>query len=285
MQQLLDAFFVHLSADGTTPAGTLKAYRTDLTQCIAFLTERGITDIQTLRPDDLHAFYAWLKDGGYAVATIARRIVALRAFSTFLVQAGILLADPCADLHPPIVSRTVRQALTIVQIEALRRLMLRNSTPDGWRDRAILEVLLATALRASDVVALNIGDIVLDTASITLRRRGGNTRTLTLTPDAVMALAAYLQLGRPKLLRRQPDDGALFLNQQGERLTRQGCWVVLKSYARTLALDDLSPELIRQSVAALRFADGASVDEVQALLGHAVRKTTVVYQPSATMTA
>ena len=95
-----------------------------------------------------------------------------------------------------------------------------------------------------------------------------------------MALAVYLRVGRPRLLRTQPETGALFLNQQGERLTRQGCWVVLKTYARSLDLEDLSPELIRQSVAALRFADGASVDEVRALLGHAVRRTTAVYQPT-----
>jgi integrase/recombinase XerD len=281
MHQLLDAFFVHLSADGTTPAGTLKAYRTDLTQCMAFLADRGITEIDRLQPDDLHAYCAWLEAQGYATATIARRIVALRAFSAFVVTAGTLATDPCADLTPPVVRRTVRQALTIAQIDTLRAMMLRAGTPDGWRDRAVLEVLLATALRASDLVALDIGDIDLDSASVTLRGSAGKTRTLTLAPEAQMALVAYLQLGRPKLLRGQVDHGALFLNQQGERLTRQGCWVVLKVYADALELDDLSPELIRQSVAALRFADGASVDEVQALLGHTVRKTTMVYQPAA----
>ena len=281
MQKYLDAFFVHLSADGATPAGTLQAYRTDLTQCVAFLAERGITDIDNLRTDDVQAYRAWLDERGYATATIARRIVALRAFSAFLVQADILASDPCADLPPPAVTRMVRQALTIVQIEALRALMLRDRTPGGWRDRAILEVLLATAVRASDLVALDRGDVDLDGATVTLRGRDGKTRTATFTPEAVMALAAYLQLGRPRLLRGHADEGALFLNQQGERLTRQGCWVVLKAYAEALELDDLSPELIRQSVAVLRFAGGASVDEVQALLGHAVRKTTQVYLPTA----
>jgi integrase/recombinase XerD len=283
MQQLLDAFFVHLSADGTTPAGTLKAYRTDLTQCMAFLADRGIGEIDRLQPDDLHAYCAWLEAQGYATATIARRIVALRAFSAFLVTAGTLATDPCADLSPPVVRRTVRQALTIVQIDALRAAMLREGTPDGWRDRAILEVLLATALRASDLVALDVEDIDFDGATVMLQRPARKTRTLALAPEAQMALAAYLQLGRPKLLRGRADERALFLNQHGERLTRQGCWVVLKAYAHALELEDLSPELIRQSVAALRFADGANVDEVQALLGHTVRKTTVVYQPTAVM--
>jgi integrase/recombinase XerD len=279
MQQLLDRFFDQLSADGATPAGTLKAYRTDLEQFATFLAMRGIADAQAIEPDDMHCFAAWLQERGYASATIARRLVSLRAFSGFLVHAGILAADPCAGLRPPTVARTPRQALTIAQIDALRDLTLRDGTADCWRDRAILEVLLATALRVSNLVALDLADIALAAATVAIRGRGGEIRTMMLPPPAVMALAAYLQLGRPNLLRANPDEPALFLNQHGERLTRQGCWVVLKEYARQIGLDGVTPELLRQSVAVHRFVDGASVAEVQALLGHAVRKTTEVYQP------
>jgi integrase/recombinase XerD len=280
MQKLIDTFLAHLSADGATPASTLKAYRTDLTQCVTFLTDRGITDIQALQADDLEAFCAWLGIQGYAKATIARRIVALRSFSAFLCETGLLPDDLCAELHPPVVSRTLRATMTLEQIGALRECMLRDNGADGWRNRAMLEVLLATALRTSDLVALNVGDIALEAATVTARGRGGKIRTLALTPAAVMALAAYLQIARPKLLRAQDSQPALFLNHQGERLTRQGCWVVLKQHARQLGLDDVTPELLRQSVAAQRFADGATVDEVQVLLGHAVRKTTAMYQIS-----
>jgi integrase/recombinase XerD len=281
LQQRVDAFLTHLSAHGTTPAGTLKAYRTDLAQSVAFLAERGITNIEQLCSSDLHAYRAWLDTRGYATATIARRIVALRAFILFLVQSGALTSDLCTDLPPPLVTRRPRRVLTSAQIERLRALMLREGTADGWRDRAILEVLLATALRASELMALNLADVDLDGATITLHAGGRQARTLALEPETVMALAAYIQVGRPKLLRGQSDAGALFLNQQGERLTRQGCWAMLKTYARTLDLSDLSPELVRQSVATLRFAEGASVGEVQALLGHAAGKTTVVYRPRA----
>lgn len=278
MHKLLDTFLAHLSADGATPASTLTAYRTDLAQCIAFLTDRGITDIQALQRDDLHAFCAWLDTQGYAKATIARRIVALRAFSAFLCETGQLSEDLCAELHPPIVSRTLRPTLTSEQIGALRECMLGENTADGWRDRAMLDVLLATALRASDLVALDVDDIALEVAAVTVAVRGGKTRTVPLTPTAVMALAAYLHLGRPKLLRADVTEPALFLNHQGERLTRQGCWVVFRHHAQKLGLDGVTPELLRQSVVAHRFANGATVDEVQLLLGHAVRKTTAVYQ-------
>jgi integrase/recombinase XerD len=285
VQQALEGFYDWLGVDGTTPAGTFQAYRADLAQFVAFLSTRGAADARALCAADMHAFADSLHERGYAAATIARRIVTLRAFNAFLLQEGILVADPCADLHPPAVARRLRTALTVAQIDALRALMLRDGTPCGWRDRAILEVLLATALRASDLVALDVGDVDMDAATVAVRERRGTTRTLALHPAAVMALAAYLQLGRPRLLRAQRNSGALFLNQQGERLTRQGCWVVLKAYARAIEVDDLSAEVIRQSVAVLRLADGASLDEVQALLGHAARKTTAVYQSPAELGA
>jgi len=275
MQDILDAFFVYLSADGATPAGTLTAYRTDLNQCINFLAGYGITNIHSIQPDHLQAFCAWLEAQRYATATIARRIVSLRAFSAFLLEQGMLTTDPCANLHPPVVARRVRASVTLEQMSALRAFMQRDTTAEGWRDRAMLEVLLATALRASDLVALDIGDSALEAATVTVR--GKKTRTLVLSPLAVMTLAAYLQLGRPKLARTN-DEPALFLNHQGARLTRQGYWVVLKQHARQLGLDGITPEALRQAVAAQRFADGATMDEVQALLGHAARKTTAVYQ-------
>lgn len=285
MQHTLDAFLSHLSAQGDTPAGTLMAYRTDLNQLIPFLADRGVNTVDLLCAEDLVAFTEWLYERGYASATIARRVVSLRALGVFLVQAGILPANPCADLRPPAVRRTLRPTLTPAQIEALRTLVLRNRTADGWRDHAILEVLTASALRVSDLMALNVEDISLDHATLLVHARSGKLRTVPLPAQAVMALATYLQLGRPKLQRANHAEPGLFLNQQGERLTRQGCWVVLKGYARQLGLDELSPEVLRQSVAAHRFANGATVDEVQALLGHATRKTTEVYQPAAPIAA
>src|SRR4051812_16493153 len=107
MQHTLDAFFVYLSADGATPASTLTSYRTDLAQCMTFLADLGITDIEAIQPDHLQAYCAWLQEQRYATATIARRIVTLRAFSTYLVAAGMLATDPCANLRPPVVTRTL----------------------------------------------------------------------------------------------------------------------------------------------------------------------------------
>lgn len=276
MRSTLDGFLSHLGADGTTRANTLKAYRTDLNQLVVFLTERGVADASALCADDMRAFCAWLSARGYASATIARRVVAMRAFGAYLLRSGVLDHDPCADLHPPVVARPRRAVLTPEQIDALRAQMLRDGSLDGWRNRAMFEVLLAGALRVGELVALDVGDLGLDDARLTLR--GGKTRVVALPPAALMALAAYLRLGRPRLLRAESDEAALFLNYAGQRLTRQGCWVVLKGYARQAGLSDLTPEMLRQSAAAQWFAAGATVDEVRELLGHSARRTTAVYR-------
>jgi integrase/recombinase XerD len=280
MRSILDGFFSHLGAEGVVPANTLKAYRSDLNQLATFLAERGIADAAELCTDDLHAYCAWLAARGYARATIARRVVAMRAFGAYLQQTGLLDHDPCADLRPPRVPRVPRAALTSEQILALRSLMLSDGTPDGWRDRAMLDVLLAGALRVGELVALDLDDLALAGATLTVGARTGKARTVKLPPDTVMSLAAYLQIGRPAMIRAGSTEAALFLNHGGQRLTRQGCWVVLKGYARRLDLAVFTPELLRQSVAAQWFAAGATVEEVRELLGHSVRRTTAIYRPT-----
>jgi site-specific recombinase XerD len=129
-----------------------------------------------------------------------RRIDAMRAFSAFFVAAGMLTTDLCANLRPPLVTRTLRSTVTPEQISALRAFMQQDTMAEGWRDRAMLEVLLATALRAGHLVALDVGDSALEAATVTVR--GRKTRTLALTPAAVMTLATYLHVARPSLYGR-----------------------------------------------------------------------------------
>jgi integrase/recombinase XerD len=283
MQEVLRAFFDHLGADGTTPPNTLTAYRTDLRQFAAFLADCGITDVQAIQLDDMQAFCAWLEERGYAKATVARRVTALRAFGGFLVQTAVLASNPAQGLQVPAPPRLVPRVLTPQQVDALRTLTVRRMTPDGWRDRVLLEVLAATALRVSEVVAIDLDDIDVLSASVRVRRRNGSDRQVTLSADAVMAIVTYLQLGRPNMLPSESTESALLLNCHGQRLTRQGVWAILQRYARQLQLDELSPEVLRQSAAVHRLAAGASVDEVRALLGHSTQAATLIYQHAVRM--
>lgn len=285
MQEVLQAFFDYLGADGATPRNTLTAYRTDLRQFAAFLTAGGVTDVHAIRLAELQAFCAWLQERGYATATIARRVTALRAFGGFLVQTAVLPSNPADGLQGPTPPRRAPRVLTPQQLDALRVLTVQRMTPDGWRDRVLLEVLAATALRVSEVVALDLDDIDVDAATIRVQRRDGTERQVALSPGGVMAIVTYLQLGRPNMPSSDSTPSALLLNCHGQRLTRQGVWSILQRYARQLQIGALSPDLLRQSTAAHRLADGTARAEVRALLGHRTPAAPHSYQhavPTAT---
>jgi integrase/recombinase XerD len=247
MHDLLETFLAQLGGDGTVPRNTVTAYRTDLSQFFSFATGHGVADADVLGADTMQDFCEWLRERGYSAATIARRIAALRAFGNYLVHAGVLKASPAEHLRRPSIPRRIAQSLPAEDLQALRAATLHHTTPEGWRDRALVEILAATGLRASALVSLDVVDIALQTGTLTVRSGHSHTITYVLTPDAVMALVTYLQLGRPHLLKHDSSQSALFLNVRGRRLTRQGCWEILQKYARQLHLDGVSLEQLRLS--------------------------------------
>lgn len=285
MQDVVTAFLDYLDADGATPPNTLTAYRTDLTQFTKFLVDRGIVDAQALHLDDLQAFCAWLHERGYATTTIARRVAALRAFGAFLVQTSVVTSNPADGLRRPATVRLASRGLTLQQLAALRATMVRDATPEGWRDRAILEMCASTALRVSDLVALDVEDVDVATAVLIKRGRDGKRYRVPLAGEAIMALVAYLQLGRPRLLRAGAPSKALFLNHHGQRLTRQGVWAMLKTYAQQLQFADCSPEILRQSATALHGTTSMASDVAPMLVTQGTHAPVVTDQRAVSLTA
>ncbi len=245
MQDLVMQFLNHLAADGVTPPNTIHAYRTDLTQLIAFLDTQQIKQTDQLTPAAMQHFCDWLHSQGYAAATIARRVTALRAFGAFLVECGSVSTNPGSGITPPIRTRVPRPQFTQQQLLALCEAPLHRPCPEGWRDHALLQVLIGTGLRASTVASINVADVNLEDGQLRVREGSRAGRTVKLSCTVVMALATYLMLGRPHLVGEHTQGDALFVNQRGQRLTRQGCWVVVKQYARQLALNDVSLERLR----------------------------------------
>ncbi len=248
MKQVVDQFLHQLAADGTVPHNTLTAYRTDLLQFATFLRDHAATSVVTL--ESMQAFCSWLYDQDYAAATIARRITALRALGAFLVQTGMLPSNPGDQLRPPLRTRTIPHLLTPMQLQALCAQPLGEEAPESWRDCAMLHLLTATTLRVSDLLALNLDHVALETGMLRLPDTRGDGQPILLPPLVVMALATYLTLGRPRLLGDNAAEVALFVNQRGQRLTRQGCWGIIKKHAQRLALDDVTPERLRQAALA-----------------------------------
>lgn len=241
MQQSLRSFLEQLAVSQAVPTNTVAAYSADLRQFAAFVATHhpAVGDAPTT--DAMRAFCEWLGAQGYAASTIARRVSALRAFGAYLVQTGAVASNPGDLLRPPRRARVAMAALTPEQVQALCAQPLGQPTPEGWRDCALLHALMATGLRASDLLALEVSDLSLAARSLRARQRH-----LSLPAAAVMALATYLAIGRPALLGVRPDNGALFLNRQGQRLTRQGCWGIVKGHARQVGLDEMTLERLRR---------------------------------------
>ena len=278
MHEQLDRFLSHLVDERNLSPNTTSAYRTDLEQFREFVVGRGKSGWESLDRDDVLAFLLFLKERRYATSTLARRTAAVKSFCAYLHTQTIVAADPTKDLDSPRVDRTPPRSITVTLVDELLELPLANSGPEALRDKAMLELLYATGMRVSELVALDLTDVDMESECV----RCGSTskgRTLPLSGSTMTALEEYLDIARPQLARGNPSvDAALFLNHRGKRLTRQGFWLILKRYAEKLGVDEITPHTLRHSFAAHMLANGADLRAVQTLLGHASISTTQIYQ-------
>jgi integrase/recombinase XerD len=177
------------------------------------------------------------------------------------------------------VKKQLPTTLTPDEVEKLLALPAQGrGSPKALRDTALLEVLYATGMRVSEVAGLTLDDIDLGAGTVRCIGKGGKERVMPLYAEACHAVAAYLERGRPAFAGHDPEERTLFLNPRGEKLTRQGLWLVIKAYARQLDLEDrVTPHTLRHSFATHMLNGGAGLREVQKLLGHANISTTQVY--------
>ncbi|MGQ9928402.1 MAG: site-specific tyrosine recombinase/integron integrase [Chloroflexaceae bacterium] len=278
MQEHVDQFLEYLAAERGTSANTITAYRTDLDQLCAYLRDQNLNEWQSVTSDHVLGFMLYLRERRYATSTIARRTAALKSFFSYLTEQQIIANDPTQRIDSPRVDRYPPRALSQHQVDELLELPLRSSSPEGLRDKAMLELLYATGLRVSELVALNVSDVSIEQGSVRCAGRAGRERVLPLGASAVTALEEYLDTARTRLVHNgsQPTE-ALFLNHRGKRLTRQGLWLILKGYAEEVGLHDLTPHTLRHSFAAHLLENGAELREVQERLGHASLSTTQIY--------
>ncbi len=278
MQEQVDQFLEYLAAERGTSTNTIAAYRTDLDQLCAYLRDQNLNEWQSVTSDHVLGFMLYLRERRYANSTIARRTAALKSFFGYLTEQHLIANDPTRRIDSPRVDRYPPRALSQHQVDELLELPLRSSSPEGLRDKAMLELLYATGLRVSELVALNVSDVLLEQGSVRCAGRAGRERILPLGETAVTALEEYLDTARTRLLHNgsQPTE-ALFLNHRGKRLTRQGLWLILKGYAEEVGLHDLTPHTLRHSFAAHLLENGAELREVQERLGHASLSTTQIY--------
>ncbi|OGO16120.1 MAG: hypothetical protein A2Y93_03055 [Chloroflexi bacterium RBG_13_68_17] len=270
MDEAIQRFLAHLKTERGASVNTVQAYQADLRQLSRlYATRLGRVPVLTdLTAESLDGYLDWLIQQSYRPATVARKTAAVRSFLDYLGREGGPVVPPAAAvLRVPPTQRPARRVLSHDEIASLLGAPASATTPRGLRDAAVLGVLYATGMRATEIVNLRVEDV--DLARGLAFRRGAAAAEDQSLPlgAAVEPLRRYLREGRP-LLVREPDEPALFLNQRGQRLSRQGLWLVIRRWASASGLaDDVSPHTLRRSLAQHLLDSGQSRRQVQTLLG------------------
>ena len=289
----VESFLAHLTTSASSSPNTIAAYRNDLHQFVTYLesarTSVGIGNLDShfgeswseMTPARIAGYLVFLRDKGYATTTVARKIAAVKSFFHFLSVQGIVQRDPTESLESPRIRKSPPKSLDQVEVEALIEQRNHDDRPEAVRDVAILHLLWATGMRVSELVALNVADVDANAGYVRCIDKRNRERVIPLGADAQDAIGAYLSSARPALAKNREDEG-LFVNQRGERLTRQGFWLILKGIARAAGLSsDVTPQMLRHSFAFHQLGQRTDVRSLQELLGHRSITTTQVYVQAA----
>src|SRR3954452_20324254 len=280
-EHLVIDFLAYLEFERGLSRNTLEAYRSDLMQFGRFLDEHA-ADAVTATADDVGDFLAELAAGDgngrapASPATIHRKAACLRSFYRHLRREEIRDTDPTSTISGPRRGRKLPKVLSRAEVQRLLD-QPRGTAPTALRDRALLELMYACGLRASEAIGIEIGDVDLDLGMLSARGTGSKVRIVPIGSAAVQAVRAYLDRGRPALVHGGLV-AHLFVNFRGEPLTRQGLYKIVRRHAATAGLADrMSPHTLRHTFATHLLAGGCDLRSVQEMLGHADVATTQVY--------
>jgi integrase/recombinase XerD len=286
MKDSVQRFLSFLEVEKGYAENTIAAYQNDLNQFYHYLQ----TDKEVKKPESWNdidknivvSYVEYLKNSGdYASSTVARKVAALKSFFHFLVAENQIEEDPTFALDSPKVKKRLPKAMTPGEIERLLQAPAKEGGSKALRDLALLEMLYASGMRVTELVSLNLSDIEYDNnggkVRVRSKRSNAREREIPITESALKVLKDYIKNGREQLLQN-PDEPALFLNNRGQRLTRQGLWLIIKHYVETVGIStQVTPHTLRHSFAAHKLSQGKSLQDIQKLLGHANISTTQVY--------
>jgi integrase/recombinase XerD len=275
VQQFLD----HLRVERELSVATLAAYGHDLAAFARFAAARNLTDLASIRPIHILDYLSVLTGNALSARSQARALVAMRQLFRFLKMERLCETNPTEDVDLPRFGRPLPSFLTVAEVDLLLAAPDRR-TDRGARDGTMLETLYATGLRVSELVKLRLPDINFEAGYLITVGKGGKQRLVPLGEAAVAALRSYVEGQRPHFLRpgRGANTDALFLTRLGRRMTRQGFWKILGSYARAAGIrKEISPHKLRHSFATHLVERGADLRAVQSMLGHADIGTTEIY--------
>jgi integrase/recombinase XerD len=278
IESLLLDFLAYLELERGLSRNTLEAYRSDLLQYGEFLDRRGLEPASVVHGE----VATFLSELNVAPSTLSRKVACLRSFYRYLRREGAIEHDPTADLRGPRKPQRLPRVLTREQVARLLE-QPRGTAPLALRDRALLELMYACGLRASEAIGLELADVDLEEGLLCARGKGSKERIVPVGRQAVTAVRAYVRSGRPALIgagsRAAPAVHArVFLNSRGGGLTRQGLYKIIQGHARRAGLEErMSPHTLRHSFATHLLAGGCDLRSLQEMLGHADLATTQLY--------
>ncbi|NEN82170.1 site-specific tyrosine recombinase XerD [Paenibacillus elgii] len=276
MKQELNSFIRFLAEDRGLAQNTLDSYRRDLSQYIDYLESSGISSLGDSGKLNISGYMLDLKQRGRATATLSRSMVSIRAFYQFLVKERLMDSDPSLHMETPRLEKRIPKVLSVQEVGKLLQAPL-TTTPNGMRDKAMLEVLYATGIRVSELISLDVDSVNPSMGFIRCVGKG-KERIVPLGRIASEYVEAYTQTMRPRLLKPSKAEEALFVSHLGTRMTRQGFWKIIKRYAAESDIRmEITPHTLRHSFAAHLLENGADLRSVQEMLGHADISTTQIY--------
>ena len=273
--ECIEMFEKYLREEKKSSSNTLSSYLRDIRQFGAYLDLHTDTDIVSATEDELSEYINWLKGQGKSVATVSRCIASLKCLYSYLTIRQIMAENPATKLVPDKGEHKLPQILTSQEVDLLLE-QPECIDAKGYRDKAMLELLYATGIRVTELINLDITDINLAAGVIRCSTRD-KERLIPMYAKAVKALSDYVTLVRPQMIAL-PDEPSLFVNVNGERMSRQGFWKIIKYYQKKANIEkDITPHTLRHSFAAHLLENGADIHAIQEMLGHADISSTQVY--------
>lgn len=277
VDRVKNLYLNHLTVERGLSINTLSAYRADLNRFSIALEHRKFTDIEQVSTDVISDYISELTAMKLTPTTIARHFAALKGLFKFALKENLIKSDPTISISTPKLPSRLPKALSISQMQELIKAVDKKNLV-GYRDLAIVEFMYGTGCRISELTELDIDDLDLTERTVRLSGKGNKQRLVPVGEFAHTALNQYLVSARPNFVSGSATDtAAVFRNQRGGRLTRQGIWAILQKAATDAGIADLTPHSLRHSFATHLLEGGADIRVVQELLGHASVATTQIY--------
>lgn len=276
LDQAIDDYIVYLTVEKGSSRNTIEAYSNDVRKLAQYLSDADIKRWSQVDSYHIRGYLAFMQQEDVTNTTRARNVAAMKSFFRFLYIEKYTDSNLAELLDGPRKEKVLPKYLTIEEVE---RLMAAPdvTTPNGCRDKAMLELLYASGLRVTELITLRLSDISFEMAYVRCFGKGAKERVIPLGKYALQALERYINVCRPKVMNNWQTD-ILFLNKSGNGLTRQGFWKIIKKYGQEAGITaDLTPHVLRHSFATHLLSNGADLRAIQEMLGHADIATTQIY--------